>query len=109
MDKKYDDLGYRIRTQLDAVGKSQKELADEIGITEVSLSRYIAGNRTPRANIISSLAKALNTTTDYLLGKETGSDFESGYLSVRAWIIQNAGKMSAEQKMALIAPLFQSK
>nr|DAD95904.1 MAG TPA: nucleoside triphosphate pyrophosphohydrolase [Siphoviridae sp. ctGMq5] len=50
---------------------TQKELANKVGITEVSLSRYISGNRTPKVTIIVNIANALRTTTDYLLGTQT--------------------------------------
>lgn len=35
-----------------------------------SMSRYIRGHRTPKGTVISNIANALHTTTDYLLGLE---------------------------------------
>lgn len=58
----------RLQDILDERDMKQKELADLIGVSEVTISRYMNGERVPRIDIISSLAKALNTTTDYLLG-----------------------------------------
>jgi transcriptional regulator with XRE-family HTH domain len=49
---------------------TQKELANRVGITEASMSRYIRGNRTPKGTVISNIANVLHTTTDYLLGSE---------------------------------------
>lgn len=46
----------------------QKELADLVGITEASLSRYENNKRTPSGEIISKIATALEVSTDYLLG-----------------------------------------
>jgi predicted AAA+ superfamily ATPase len=46
-----------------------QELANEIGVTETSISRYISGQRVPKANIVVYMADALNTTTDYILGR----------------------------------------
>ena len=50
---------------------TQRELANKVGITEASLSRYIGENRTPKGTVISNIANVLRTTTDYLLGLET--------------------------------------
>ncbi len=47
---------------------SQKELAEKIGITAASLSRYENNIYDPKGSIIYSLAKCLNTSTDFLLG-----------------------------------------
>lgn len=47
---------------------SQKELAEKVGITAASLSRYENNIYDPKGTIILSLAKHLNTSTDFLLG-----------------------------------------
>ena len=47
---------------------SQKELAEKIGITAASLSRYENNIYDPKGNIIYSLTKCLNTSADFLLG-----------------------------------------
>ena len=73
-DKK--DLGERIAGLINELGISQRELADRIGVTEVSMSRYIRGDRTPKGPIIADMATALNTTTDYLLGVGKKDDEE---------------------------------
>ncbi|MBE5825298.1 MAG: helix-turn-helix transcriptional regulator [Butyrivibrio sp.] len=108
MENKKSEIGGRIRAQLDAINKSQKDLATEVGITEVSLSRYIAGSRVPRGSVIANLAKALHTTTDYLLGEESEDDFETEFLNTKAWIARNAKNMTTEQRMSLAGPLFQT-
>lgn len=58
----------RVKKLLDARGISQRELADEVGITEVTMSRYITAERMPSATLIPSFAKALHVTCDYLIG-----------------------------------------
>lgn len=49
---------------------SQRDLAAKIGVTEVSMSRYLSGNRTPKAPVIAQMAATLGVSTDYLLGIE---------------------------------------
>lgn len=56
-----------LREALKASGMTQKALAEKTGITEVSISRYLNGQRIPRGPQIVVLAKALNVTCDYLL------------------------------------------
>ena len=63
------NIGARIKPILEKQGMTQRDLAYKIGVTEVSISRYISGERMPKANIVVYIADALNTTTDYLLGR----------------------------------------
>lgn len=42
-----NNLGGRIKGLLKKRGLTQKELAEKVGVTEVSVSRYISGERTP--------------------------------------------------------------
>lgn len=64
------DFREKVTMLLNKNNMTQRELADRIGITEVSLSRYISGNRTPKGPVIANIANALHTTSDYLLGTE---------------------------------------
>lgn len=52
---------------------TQIELADKAGVTNVTISRYLSGERKPRIEIVTKLAEVLNTTVDYLLGYESKS------------------------------------
>lgn len=63
------NIGARILPLMKKKGMTQRELANMIGVTETSISRYISGQRVPKANIIVYMADALNTTTDYILGR----------------------------------------
>lgn len=47
---------------------SQRELAKLIGITEVTMSRYINGERIPNITILTMICKVLNISADWLLG-----------------------------------------
>jgi transcriptional regulator with XRE-family HTH domain len=65
------DLSSRIRQAVERSGKTQRQIADAIGITEVSLSRYVHGERTPRATSIPKLAEACGVSVEWLqTGKE---------------------------------------
>lgn len=54
---------------------SQRELADKVGTTEVSMSRYIKGTRTPKGPLISKMARVLGTDLITIL-KDTESEYE---------------------------------
>lgn len=49
-------------------GLTQRELANRVGVTEVSMSRYINGTRVPSGSIVVNIAKALGISVDYLVG-----------------------------------------
>ena len=49
-------------------GLTQRELANRVGVTEVSMSRYINGTRVPSGPIVVNIAKALGISVDYLVG-----------------------------------------
>jgi transcriptional regulator with XRE-family HTH domain len=51
-----------------ALGKTQVELASEVGVNPNTISQYESGARKPDIVMLKKLAKALNTTTDELLG-----------------------------------------
>ena len=65
------DLPNRIRQAVERSGKTQRQIADAIGITEVSMSRYVNGERVPRATIMPKLAEACGVSVEWLqTGKE---------------------------------------
>lgn len=83
---------------------TQKELAQIIGVTEASMSRYINGDRIPKSEIIANMATALKTTVDYLLGTEIVEDNE--FPKIKRLIARNSSKMSIEEKRELVNALF---
>lgn len=102
-------IGERIAGLLMEQGKTQRELAKQVGTTEASMSRYIKGNRVPKGPIIANIAKALHTTTDYLLGNEKDSnDPELEYNYTQRAIARNANWWNKKQKLDLVNVLFEN-
>lgn len=102
-------LGTRISELLEQRGISQRELADRVGVTEASMSRYINGGRTPKAPILVNIAKELHTTSDYLLGHEVeDADPETEYYRTQRAVARNANKWSKKQKADLVNALFET-
>lgn len=69
-----NNLGNRITDLLKRSGLTQRELADRVGVTEITMTHIINGDRIPKGPIIANIANALHTTTDYLLGTEEKKD-----------------------------------
>ena len=102
-------IGERIAGLLMEQGKTQRELAEQVGTTETSISRYIKGKRVPKGPILANIAKALHTTTDYLLGNEKDSnDPELEYNYTHRAIARNANRWSKKQKLYLVNALFEN-
>ena len=65
---KNNTLGSRIKELRQNMGLSQSELASKLNCTQAALSQYESGNREPGLRDLKTIAKHLDTTTDYLLG-----------------------------------------
>lgn len=83
---------------------TQRELAQQIGTTECSISHYVTGTREPKAGMIAKIATALHTTTDYLLGIESDPD----YHCILSFIKQNTSSMGMHEKRALLMALVEA-
>ena len=102
-----EKIGEQIAKRLNEVGMSQRELADLTGITEVSMSRYIRGERIPNGTIVAKIATALHTTSDELLGiRNTEEDPELAYYKVQRVIARNVRSWTAKQRADLCYALF---
>lgn len=100
------EVAKRIEEVLSLRKMTQKELAQATNITESAISHYIKGDRTPRGVNLIKIARALGTTTDYLLEHESLQSGENDMEVVKTLIARNAEKMSKEQKMELVGILF---
>ncbi|MBQ8193271.1 MAG: helix-turn-helix transcriptional regulator [Bacilli bacterium] len=63
-------IGKRVRELRIEKEMSQQELGLAIGVTKVSICGYENGTRIPNLEKLIKLADVLETTTDYLLGRE---------------------------------------
>ena len=93
----------RFQEELLRSGLKQKDLAEKVGVTEVTISRYANGTREPRHTNLTKIAHVLNTTTDYLAGLNTDYlDYHAGYLNVVSEIRECAKGWTNAQKRELI-------
>lgn len=56
------EFAKKLGRKLDVAGISQKELSGLSGVSETSISRYLAGTQTPKVYVLMLIAKALNAS-----------------------------------------------
>ena len=98
----------RLEEQIKMRRMTQKELAEKAGVTEAAMSHYIKGDRTPRSSVLSRIASALGTTSDFLMeGVPQNSVDEIGY--AKRLIARNVEQMTTAQKREILSILLSDK
>lgn len=98
-------LGVNISKQMDALGMNQRTLAEKIGVTEVSVSRYINGERIPKAPILIKIAKELKTTPTELMGETLNGDARVMFNNAKLIIKTFASQWTRAEKVILFFEL----
>lgn len=88
-------IGERIRTLRKQKRMSQAELGNQIGIRPNTVAKWERGELTPRGTSIAKAAKALETTSAYILG-ETDDPSSRGYM------LQTGREESVSEKRLII-------
>ncbi|MEE3343548.1 MAG: helix-turn-helix transcriptional regulator [Bacilli bacterium] len=101
----------RLRELLARENIKQKDLAQDVGITEAALSRYMKGDRIPHGETICNLATALHTTTDYLLGRKDKEEFnkEISFNEMEGLLARNSKNYSNKQNDELMRIILKNK
>ena len=63
-----EKFSYRLTVLLDENNMTQTQLAEKIGTSNVTICRYLTGERTPRIDVLTKIAYVFNVSLDYLLG-----------------------------------------
>lgn len=95
----------RIAELLSEKAMTQKDLATATGITEAAISHYVNETRVPRGVNLAKIARALGTSTDYLLYHEQEMDAENEIFMIKTLVARNSEKMTKEQKVELVSIL----
>lgn len=86
MDFDIEKFSYRLIVLMEDFNMTQIELANQIGISNVTISRYLSGDRIPRLDVITKIASAFHVSIDYLLGlseqKNTTSNLTNADLDI---------------------------
>lgn len=60
----------RVRSARISRGKTLQVLADELGVTLITIQKYESGAREPDLQMLRNLADILDVPTDFLLGRD---------------------------------------
>lgn len=98
------ELGNKILKLLNIQKMTQKDLAATLNTTEATISRYVSGDRDPKAEVLANIATALHTTSDYLLGIENNDEFDVSAMTTI--LARNSNKISENERKLLIKAIF---
>lgn len=62
------DIQLRLREAIKQSGIPQKKIAQEIGVSAQTVSKYMCENVFPALDTLAKLCKLLDVTSDYILG-----------------------------------------
>lgn len=88
-------LGTRLKYLRTQKKLTQKQLAEKINVTHVSISGYESGNRSPDTDTLQRLADFFEVSTDYLLGRSDTPTTPNGISK------EDYANLSEEQKEVL--------
>ena len=74
-----NNIGDKIREQLEIRGMSQKNLADACGITEAAVSRYINHGRMPKTIILKKMAEVLSVDVNIFFNEKKENKMHHSY------------------------------
>ena len=66
-------IGERIAARREELGLKQYQVAEQIGVTKTTMSKYENNVNIPNADILARLASALRTSANYLCGMTENS------------------------------------
>ena len=66
-----DGIQQRLRDAIRQSGMSQKEIAEKVGIHPSTVNKYIRTDKFPSIDTFALLCRALNVSSDLILGLDT--------------------------------------
>lgn len=93
--------GNKLAALLKERGMSQKELAEAACLTPASVSRYVNGEREPRALTVVALADVLGVKPSDIIGTSDEQEMDTAV----SFIVRNIDKLTEAQRAKLIAAL----
>lgn len=99
----------RVKELIKVNNLTQRDLANDIGVTESTMCKYLAGTRVPGGETLSNLATALKTTTDYLLGLEDKKKTEMNNSDLKILLARSSKELTPSEKNELISIILDNK
>ena len=69
-----DSLGHRLRARREALRLTQLDIAQILQVSPQAVSKWERGENAPDITLLAGLARALGTTTDWILGRHQPAD-----------------------------------
>jgi len=88
-------IGYRIRQARKSAQKSMRDLASDVGISAMAISKYERDINVPRSSVLLAIAKALGVQVEYF--------FRPPHVTVTIPEHRRCSRMSANDEAAIIA------
>lgn len=88
----------RVKELIKINNLTQRDLANDVGVTESTMSKYLSGDRIPGGETLSNLATALKTTTDYLLGLNNENKTMINNSELRLLLARSTKELTPEEK-----------
>ena len=99
----------RVKELIKINNLTQRYLANDVGVTESTMSKYLSGDRIPGGETLSNLATALKTTTDYLLGLNNENKTMINNSELRLLLARSTKELTPEEKNELISIILDNK
>lgn len=87
------NIGKRIKAARQKAGMSQEELAQSIGVTKSTISKYEKGAREPRYDQLQRIAAALGTSISNLLPPDNYWEDEDGVGHTEPQVVEHEGPL----------------
>ena len=106
MDFDIEKFSYRLVVLMEEFNLNQKDLSKKVDISNVTISRYISGDRVPRLDVIARLASFFNVSIDYLLGisdnklndeKNNNSDLDIALIAKQLFELEGTSHLTKNQ------------
>lgn len=101
------DFSNRLKQTLDERGCTQRWLADAAETKEATISRYISGvAKSPQVDILVNIARALDVSTDYLLGLSNVKKAKAS-ISPEEQLLLSCFRKASDRDISVIWQLFE--
>ena len=69
------EFSCRLKDAIEKNGLTQKQFAEIMGVSEVTISRYVTENRYPSIDRLAKICRHLGVSADYLLGLSEENEY----------------------------------
>lgn len=103
----------RLKNLIEQTGKTQKDIAADLGISQQRFNFYVNGKREPDNEMLTIFANYFHVTTDYLLGidakngpaTQSGSEPANNFTEEDIQLLEALKALSPRDKSALLAQI----